>query len=207
MSSINLNIFVTNKIVMISILASFIGTLLPSKEVLPDVIFDKSEISVYKTILHQGRVSSTNEILIHENSTGNTLVNTDQKEIEELITELGAPIETLTDWEKKNKRQASITKSLDLKIKYRILSSAEFKSIFSANDPSISWDNLTIRYGNTDGFVRLSKPGFDLGNLNSLVLLEHHCGTACGTGRFLHLRRDEKDNWFIANSLLLWMAY
>ena len=207
MSPINLNVFVANNIVVISILVCFCGTLLPSKEAIPDVIFDKSEISVYQTILHQGRASSTNEILIHENSTGNTLANTNQEEIEELITELGAPIETLTDWEKKNKRQTSISKSLDLKINYRILSSAEFESIFSTNDPSASWDNLTIRYGNTDGFVRLSKPGFDLDNLNSLVLLEHHCGTDCGTGRFLHLRRDQKENWFIANSLLLWMAY
>ncbi|MEC9248679.1 MAG: hypothetical protein VX986_06625 [Pseudomonadota bacterium] len=207
MSPINLNVFVSNNKVFICILASFSGTLLPSKKAVSDVIFDKMEVSIYQTILHEGRVSSTNEILIHENSTGNALANTDQKEIEQLLKELGAPLETVNDWEKKNKRQVPITSSLDLKIKYRILSSAEFENIFNTKTPSMSWDNLTSRYGDTDGFVRLSKPGFDLNNLNSLVLLEHHCGAACGTGRFLHLRRNKADDWVIANSLLLWMAY
>ena len=85
--------------------------------------------------------------------------------------------------------------------------SREFEDIFSAGDPTIGWKKFNEKYNDTDGFVRLSRPGFDSNITNALVLIEHHCGSACGTGRFIHLNTDGQGNWNLAGSTLLWMAY
>ena len=78
------------------------------------IIFEKAEISIYRTILHDGRRGAKNQILIHEESTGNTLQNLERKEMDQLILELGSSVEIFEDWEKKNISRRSIAKSLEL---------------------------------------------------------------------------------------------
>ena len=178
-----------------------------SSEVPAEIIFEKEEIAVYRTILHQGRLFTKNRILIHEHSTGDTLQAIAHEEKESLMKELNFPTEIFDDWKEKNSSRRKIAKSLNLSIDYDVLTKSEFDFIFQNSDLEVAWRVFAKKYENTDGFIRLSKPGFDKGKKSSLVLVEYHCGPNCGTGRFLSLRKNDSETWVTESSILMWMAY
>ena len=176
-------------------------------DVFAEIIFQKEEIAIYREIVIQGRGSAKTQILIHEESTGNTLQTISHAEQIKLMKELNFQEEIFNDWKDKNNSRQIITKSLDLSIRYKILTKKDFNSIFKDSDLDTSWDTFAKRYKNTDGFIRLSKPGFDAKKEKSVVLVEYHCGPNCGTGRFLALKKDDSGNWVTENSILIWMVY
>ena len=172
-----------------------------------EIIFQKEEVAIYRESLHQGRGSARSQVLIHEESTGNTLHTIGHAEQIKLMEELNSQEEILNDWKEKNSRRQIITESLDLSINYKVLTKKDFNLIFKDKDLNATWDTFSKRYKNTDGFIRLSKPGFDAQREKSIVLVEYHCGPNCGTGRFLSLKKDDSRNWVTENSILIWMAY
>tara|TARA_B100000579_G_scaffold436997_1_gene464766 strand:+ start:2256 stop:2849 length:594 start_codon:yes stop_codon:yes gene_type:complete len=176
-------------------------------DVFAEIIFQKEEIDIYREILHQGRNFTKSQILIHEESTGNTLQNIDRSEQMKLMKELNSQEEIFNDWTDKNTNRQIITESLDLSINHKILTKKDFNLIFKDDDLDVTWDVFSNRYKNTDGFIRLSKPGFDTNREKSIVLVEYHCGPTCGTGRFLSLKKNSSGNWVTENSILMWMAY
>ena len=176
-------------------------------DVFAEIIFQKEEVAIYREILHKGRGSARSQILIHEESTGNTLHTISHAEQMRLMEELNSQEEIFNDWKDKNSRRQIITKSLDLSISYKVLTKKDFNLIFKDNHLDATWDTFSNRYKNTDGFIRLSKPGFDAKREKSIVLVEYHCGPNCGTGRFLSLKKDDSGNWVTENSILIWMAY
>ena len=176
-------------------------------DVFGEIIFQKEEVAIYREILHQGRGSARSQVLIHEESTGNTLHAIGHAEQIKLMEELNSQEEILNDWKDKNSRRQTITESLDLSINYKVLTKKDFNLIFKDKDLDATWETFSKRYKNTDGFIRLSKPGFDARREKSIVLVEYHCGPNCGTGRFLGLKKDSSGNWVTENSTLIWMAY
>jgi len=196
--------FKANSKIIILLLA---GCVFPIAKVNTDVVYEKGEIAIYQALLYQGRQHSENQILIHEESTGNTLKNIDPAEVEKLMQEIGVPVEILYDWENKNKNRLPMTQSLDLQIDFEILSKSDFNAIFQATNPERAWKEFAGQFKKADGFIRLSKPGFDAKKNNSLVLIEYHCGAHCGTGRFINLQKNDSGRWKTVNSLVLWMAY
>ena len=180
---------------------------LVAPDVFGEIIFQKEEVAVYREILHQGRGSARSQVLIHEESTGNTLHTIGHAEQIKLMEELNSQEEILNDWKDKNSRRQIISESLDLSIHYKVLTKKDFNLIFKDKDLDAAWDTFAKRYKNTDGFIRLSKPGFDAQREKSIVLVEYHCGPDCGTGRFLSLKKDSSGNWVTENSTLMWMAY
>ncbi len=176
-------------------------------DVFAEIIFQKEEVAIYREIINQGRSSQRGQILIHEESTGNTLQTISHAEQIKLMEELNSQEETFNDWKEKNNSRQIIKKSLDLSIRYEILTKKDFNLIFKNNDLDATWNTFSKQYKNTDGFIRLSKPGFDAKREKSIVLVEYHCGSNCGTGRFLALKKDSSGNWVIENSTLIWMAY
>ena len=176
-------------------------------DVFAEIIFQKEEIAIYREIIRQGRGSAKTQILIHEESTGNTLQTISHAEQIKLMEELNSQEEMFNDWKDKNNSRQIITKSLDLPIRYKILTRKDFDFIFKDNNLDATWHTFSKRYKNTDGFIRLSKPGFDAKREKSIVLVEYHCGPNCGTGRFLALKKDGSGNWETENSILIWMAY
>ena len=176
-------------------------------DVFGEIIFQKEEVAIYREILHQGRGSARSQVLIYEESTGNTLHTIDHAEQTKLMEELNSQEEILNDWKEKNSRRQIITESLDLSINYKVLTKKDFNLIFKDKDLNATWDTFAKRYKNTDGFIRLSKPGFDAQREKSIVFVEYHCGPNCGTGRFLGLKKDSSGNWVMENSTLIWMAY
>ena len=59
-------------------------------DVFAEIIFQKEEIAIYREILHQGRGFAKGQILIHEESTGNTLQTIDHAEQIKLMEELNS---------------------------------------------------------------------------------------------------------------------
>ena len=181
----------------------FISNLV-APDVFGEIIFQKEEVAVYREILHQGRGSTRSQVLIHEESTGNTLHTIGHAEQIKLTEELNSQEEILNDWKDKNSRRQIISESLDLSIHYKVLTKKDFNLIFKNKDLDAAWDTFAKRYKNTDGFIRLSKPGFDAKREKSIVLVEYHCGPNCGTGRFLSLKKNDSGNWVTENSILIW---
>ena len=67
-------------------------------DVFAEIIFQKEEIAIYREILHKGRGTATGQILIHEESTGNTLNTISQAEQMRLTEELNSQEEIFNDY-------------------------------------------------------------------------------------------------------------
>ena len=77
-------------------------------DVFGEIIFQKEEVAIYREILHQGRGSARSQVLIYEESTGNTLHTIDHAEQTKLMEELNSQEEILNDWKEKNSRRQII---------------------------------------------------------------------------------------------------
>ena len=82
-------------------------------DVFGEIIFQKEEVAIYREILHQGRGSARSQVLIHEESTGNTLHTIDHAEQIKLMEELNSQEEILNDWKEQNSKRQIITKSCE----------------------------------------------------------------------------------------------
>jgi hypothetical protein len=161
---------------------------------------------VSSALLNHGIGSSSELIILSSETTGNVLSESDEKNISLKLTELEVSIETYHSWLKRNQHRVLIEEALNVVSSYLLLDATKLASIFSSGQPAVDWDNFFQEFTNAPGILRLSRAGYDKDQSNALIYIEHQCGIACGSGRFVHLKRTEA-LWEVLGSTLVWMAY
>ena len=164
------------------------------------------EIEIYNALINHGLGPTSETVVIASETTGDPVGITLQESKIELITELGATEEAFFDWENKNKVRVPIEVALTLTVSYQVLNERERESIFNNKDPHVGWQNFFAYYENTSGLLRLSRVGLDLDRKHALVYVEYQCGAACGSGRLVHLMKNNDTVWTVNNATLMWMA-
>jgi hypothetical protein len=72
-------------------------------------------------------------------------------------------------------------------------------------DGETFWQDFYVRYPGASGFLTLSRPGFDAGRTQAVVVVQRRCGTRCGTGWAFLLARHG-NGWRIFAERVLWIT-
>jgi len=168
---------------------------------------DETEIAVFETLLVHGLDPEQRMLVLDATTTGDPAAIAEHLDVARtLVDELGAPVETLDAWIRRNAVSATIDHPLDLPVSYHVLDAEERAEVFDAPEPQIGWSQFFARYEGAPGLLRLSRIGLDDSGRHALVYVEHQCGVECGAGRLVHLSRGEDAAWQVNGAVLVWMV-
>ena len=168
-------------------------------------VFD-NDTQVYSAALKHGLPSQSNKVLILEDSLPDHFSATDEKLTEKISLEIGITSECVEDWRFKNKGSTKIRFKISSQDDINFLTSKNLDTLFSEKTAKENWEIFSKRYQDYDGFIAISQIGYNKTKDQALLLLEHHCGAKCGTGKFVALTKDN-NNWEVKSNLTVWLAY
>lgn len=94
------------------------------------------------------------------------------------------------DYEIKNGRQWLLNKmSFKLPVKTSLITDLDLKAIFHGTWGELQWINYYRRFPDSDGFVMLSRIGFNTAHTQGLLYVGSRCGPGCGDIHFLLLEK------------------
>ena len=119
---------------------------------------------------------------------------------------------TLEDYGRKNKSAMALENKFSSRIPVVLISAAERDKIFnirgagahkSANFEGMK--ELQRLYPKSQGFMNISRIGFNQDNAQALVYIGNICGGLCGSGQFFLLAKEE-GRWKIKLSSTAWVS-
>ena len=190
---------------ILSAVALMLGVPQPAECVEPAI--PENEYRVWAAVLEHGLNEEFENIVIANTTTGDpAAISRDSPNVEELAGALAIPPATLTDWIRKNQRRSVITRSLPIERAYSLITTEQLFLLFDDEDPVVNWQRFYENHSQTPGLIRVSRVGFDRGLTHAVVYIEFECGAECGSGRLVHLSRDEFGAWQVLSGELLWIA-
>ncbi len=120
--------------------------------------------------------------------------------------------ETLQDYEQKNKSSVALENKFSLKVSVVLISEVERDRIFlvskggkkgSPNPKGL--DEFHRLYPNCQGFMTLSRIGFNPSKTQALLYVGNLCGGLCGSGQFFLLVK-EGNSWKIQYVATKWVS-
>jgi len=117
--------------------------------------------------------------------------------------------ETVANYEAKLKSPIEFKQPFNLALKYSLFSKKDYEAIFgagrNANSTEDRWSKFYEKYPQSGGYIWLSNVGFNKARDQALVYFVHWCGTLCGTGHYILLKRDEK-GWQVETIGMIWIS-
>jgi hypothetical protein len=106
--------------------------------------------------------------------------------------------ETANDLQVKSNEVTNLERKFDIKIKYVLVSDEEIEGFFKSGVDG--WKTFYQKYPNSNGFLTLSRVGFNADRTQALVYKGWHCGGLCGSGSYFLLRK-KKGGWVVGPSI------
>jgi len=166
----------------------------------------KEDIQIYTAVLKHGVPLQSEKILILEDSLVDTLSNNDENLAENLSKELGVSQRCFEEWSLKNRESTSIKFKILSELDVSFLSTYDLDTLFNQNTAKENWTRFNNSYKDYDGFIAISRIGYNDTKDQAVLLLEHHCGASCGTGKFISLIKT-LNKWSVESTLTIWLAY
>tara|TARA_B100001248_G_C27305038_1_gene419020 strand:- start:310 stop:918 length:609 start_codon:yes stop_codon:yes gene_type:complete len=167
---------------------------------------NKEDIQIYTAVLKHGIPSQSERILILEDSLVDTFSNNDENLAENLSKESGVSPRCFEEWSLKNRESTSIKFKISSELDISFLSTYDLDTLFNENTAKENWAQFNNLYKDYDGFIAISRIGYNDTKDQAVLLLEHHCGASCGTGKFISLIKTQ-NKWSVESTLTIWLAY
>jgi hypothetical protein len=117
-----------------------------------------------------------------------------------------APLdETLTSYVERNEKPVDLRRSLGLKIKYKIVPYKGIDELFDGVELEEDWKTFYRMFPHSNGYMRFSRVGFNLTRDEAFVTTGWMCGSRCGEGRYILLRKKNRI-WRVESSVLRWVS-
>jgi hypothetical protein len=120
--------------------------------------------------------------------------------------------ETLQDYEQKNKSAVALEEKFELEVPLILISEIERDRIFlvavdgkKATPNPKGLDEFHRLYPKSQGFMTLSRIGFNPKKSQALLYIGNLCGGLCGSGQFALLAKEGK-SWKIQNVATVWVS-
>ena len=164
---------------------------------------------IYRTLLkerHSGpRVGAGATILVYEGfeipevslSPSDFSIERLQAEIVKSGEDLKLSPDTVANFSRMSTDVISLDRQQFLDLPLVLASQAEISDVFAKDD---GWAAL-----GTSNIVRFSRIGFSCQRNQALVYESQSCGSLCGSGGLLILKKDE-DRWRVVLGILLWIS-
>ena len=98
--------------------------------------------------------------------------------------------DAIADYTRLNRKKGLLTRRLQIKKSYEILSSDAIVALFKNG----GWDRFYKRYPDSGGYFTMSSVGFNKQKTRAVVYTGSACGSRCGRWRF-HLVKKINGNW------------
>lgn len=109
--------------------------------------------------------------------------------------------ETIDDYVAKNAKSHQLTKSLDIKLKYTLISKEKIEQIFDGLPSS----EFYRQFPDSGGYIALSRAGLNIRGDQALVYMHHICGGLCGSGHYLALVKKNGE-WVVQQNFRSWVS-
>jgi len=94
------------------------------------------------------------------------------------------------DYETRNSQKWLLNKaSFKLPVKFNLITDLDLRAIFHGNWGELEWTAFYRKYPDSDGFVMLSRIGFNTQHTQALLYLGSRCGPGCSDLHFLFLEK------------------
>jgi hypothetical protein len=86
-----------------------------------------------------------------------------------------------------------------------VLVTSESLRVLPGEDPEKYWSRFYQRFPHSDGSISLSAIGYNAKGDAAILMVEHGCGSLCGSGSIVVVRRDG-GRWHLVSNTNLWMS-
>jgi hypothetical protein len=97
------------------------------------------------------------------------------------------------------------TRALPLPYPTHILSDEEVKAIFQS-DPVKGWNEFYRRFPTTRAYISFSPVVYTADRRHALFYLEYFCGSLCGEGLAVFVRRADTGKWTLHKPISIWIS-
>ena len=117
---------------------------------------------------------------------------------------LPAP-ETLDSYVERNRKDVALRNSFKLNVKLQIVPYKKIERLFDMIELEEDWKTFYRIFPHSNGYIRFSRAGFNRAGDEAFVSTAWMCGSLCGEGRYVLLRK--KDGWWnVETSVLTWVS-
>jgi hypothetical protein len=117
----------------------------------------------------------------------------------------GLKLETVDDFNAEMKECVSLTKRLDIPLKYVFVTDEELKPIFPKDGKGTWWPGFYAKFPGSSGLISFSNVGFDRDVTQALVSTARGCGGLCGAGYYVLLEK-EGGVWKVRSKTMTWVS-
>lgn len=162
---------------------------------------DEDDLAVYRAILSGPRYSGSKIVVEEMSGRGGSIVY-DMLNKEQVKGTSAMAIRNFKRW---NLAPESLRWIGEISPRIEFLSSEEEGQIFIGDMPGEGWSRFYQRYPGSGGLVSLSRIGFNDDHTEALVYVAHTCGSLCGSGEFVILKKDH-GRWTIDRTDTMWVS-
>jgi len=113
--------------------------------------------------------------------------------------------ETLEDYAARNKQPLSFERRFKLKTKYQIVPNADVEKLFPAGMPEEGWKVFYSKYPGSNGYLKLSRVGFNKAKDQAFVSTGWIRGPRYGEGHYVVLGK-QNGSWKVLNRMGTWIV-
>jgi len=114
-------------------------------------------------------------------------------------------VETLDDYAARNKQSLTFEKRFNLKAGYRIVPYVQIEKLFDYVDLEGDWKTFYSKYPGSNGYVRLSRVGFNKAKDQALVNTHWMRGSLSGEGHYVLLGKQD-GSWKVLKKVGTWVV-
>ena len=177
-------------LVLVSIeLGSISGTVIRGQSTSDAGVSDE-EYEIYSAAIKQYYVRSDTKLLVIEDRTFRYDFSDNEEPWKDKYKGLTIDRSAIEDYEARNVRPSLLNKtSFKLQVKFNLISDLDLKAIFHGTWGELEWIAYYRRFGDSSGFIMLSRIGFNTERTQALLYLGSRCGPGCGDIHFLLLEK------------------
>ena len=116
----------------------------------------------------------------------------------------GASLDTIADYESKNRVAVSLREIFDEKEKVQFITRTEVDRTFRVG--SDGWRIFARNHPKANGFVSFSRIGFNQDRSEAIVYFGHGCGWLCGHGELSFYEKAPDGSWYRAGGGIGWVS-
>ena len=162
---------------------------------------ESDESAVYRAVLSGPRYSGS-KIVVEEMSDRGDSVVYDMLNKEQVKGTSAMAIRNFKRW---NLEPESLRWIGETSPRIEFLSTEEAGQIFIGDMPGEAWARFYRQFPGSTGLVSLSRIGFNDDHTEALVYVAHTCGSLCGSGEFVILKKTQ-GHWTIDRTDPIWVS-
>jgi hypothetical protein len=162
------------------------------------------EYAVYSALIEEEYVTDKVKLVVITNPTsgGNR-----SKDIADYYLQQLSPLSRATydDYIERNSKPYNLSNSFTLKERYMLVEYHEVEKFFDDPDLDEAWKNFYRQFPDSNGYIVLSRVGFNPAKDQALVYTAWMCNSRCGEGKFVLMsKRDGK--WKVEKKYTTWVS-